>query len=144
MQTSIPPMIAAPRPALAPWVLLAGALGAGMVLYYLLDPAQTHIFPTCYFHEATGLDCPGCGGQRALHQLLRGHVAEAFHLNALLFALLPLGLWLLLWEMVRAVTGRTWPTVFSRPAAIWALAGVIVAFGIARNLPFAPFNLLHP
>lgn len=32
---------------------------------------------TCSFKEHTGMDCPGCGMQRALFELLRGNIIES-------------------------------------------------------------------
>lgn len=59
------------------------------VLYYHFDPARHSFFPPCLFRWLTGYDCAGCGSQRAIHQLLHGHVADAWHLNPLLVFLLP-------------------------------------------------------
>lgn len=69
------------------------ALGLGaclvlLALYAVFDPATTP-FPQCVFHQLTGLDCPGCGSQRAVHSLLHGDVTAAFGYNALLVVMLP-------------------------------------------------------
>lgn len=45
--------------------------------------------PRCLFHLFTGWDCPACGTQRALHQLLHGHLREAFGYNPFLLVSLP-------------------------------------------------------
>lgn len=90
----------------------------------------------------TGLDCPGCGGQRAAHQLLHGNFAVAFRSNALFVSLLPLAvicLTRLLWAKLTGDAVR-WP--FRRVGWVWLLAGLVVAFGIVRNLP--GFEWLRP
>ena len=57
------------RPVSAP-LLVGGALLAGCVAMRAVDPAGG---PTiCPFKAMTGLDCPGCGATRAIHQLLNG------------------------------------------------------------------------
>src|SRR5947208_1463571 len=78
----------------------AGLVAAGAILcvvaaaiFFLFDPARVAIFPPCLFHQFTGLDCPGCGAQRALHQLLHGNVIAALRLNAMFVASLPLCAW---------------------------------------------------
>ncbi|RRD80152.1 DUF2752 domain-containing protein [Alloprevotella sp. OH1205_COT-284] len=59
-------------------VLVAGSL------YYLYDPELGAWFPQCHLRTWTGYSCPTCGAQRALHDLLHGHVAEAVAHNLLL------------------------------------------------------------
>lgn len=45
--------------------------------------------PKCPFKLVTGLDCPGCGFQRALHALLHGKIAEAVRYNLFLLYAIP-------------------------------------------------------
>jgi hypothetical protein len=73
-----------------------------------------------------------------VHQLSHGHLGAAWRLNPLLVALLPVALWLGLREAVRALTGRAWPGLVTRPVFGWLLAGALVLFGILRNVPFHP------
>lgn len=102
---------------------------------FRLNPAEHSFFPKCTFHSLTGLDCPGCGGQRAVHQLLHGHVVAAFRCNALLITLLPIALWYFVRFLVRRFAGRVLPAPFQHHLWAWVLAAVVVSFGIARNLP---------
>jgi len=37
--------------------------------------------PKCPFKLITGLNCPGCGIQRAIYALLHGHIVEAIQYN---------------------------------------------------------------
>ncbi|MFZ1694855.1 MAG: DUF2752 domain-containing protein [Flavobacteriales bacterium] len=41
----------------------------------------------CFYKKYFGMDCPGCGMQRALVELFKGNLAESFHLYP---ALLPI------------------------------------------------------
>ena len=52
-----------------------------MTIYYLYDPVAAQWTPKCSFKLVTGLQCPGCGIQRALHALLQGHFVDAIHYN---------------------------------------------------------------
>jgi hypothetical protein len=114
--------------------LLASA--AAVAVLYLFDPATAGFYPVCGLHQLTGLQCPGCGGLRAAHQLTHGHIAAAWRLNPLAVALLPAALWLGLREAARTFTGRQWPGLVTPPVFGWLLAAAVVLFGILRNVPF--------
>jgi len=111
--------------------LLFGANAAAVIA---IEPARVSIFPVCPFHQMTGLWCPGCGTTRALHQLLHGNLAAAFRFNLLSMSMLPVAGYLI----VRGDTSTL------KPAWIWALLVVVVAFGVLRNIPAYPFTLLAP
>jgi hypothetical protein len=64
-------------------------LVCGIVLFFF-DPATTGLYPPCLFKTFLGVQCPGCGSLRAMHQLLHGNVAAAWALNKLVFIALPL------------------------------------------------------
>lgn len=53
----------------------------GVIAYYYLNPVQFRLMPKCPFKLITGLNCPGCGIQRAIHALLHGEIKEALHYN---------------------------------------------------------------
>ena len=61
-------------------------------LFYWKDPMQSSWFLICPLKLTTGYDCPGCGSQRALHQLLHFNFKQAFLLNPLLFLFAPYAL----------------------------------------------------
>lgn len=113
-----------------------GAVGLGAIAgaaIYLRDPAKGLPFPPCPFHAVTGLDCPFCGTGRALHQLLHGHVHQAFSLNPLVVALVPVAL----------VAGASFFGLLRIKVPRWlpvASLVVVLAFTVARNLPFGPLH----
>lgn len=59
-----------------------------LVLYYV-NPEHVIWMPKCPFHLLTGLQCPSCGSQRAVHQLLHGHLREAWRYNPFLVVSAP-------------------------------------------------------
>lgn len=106
-------------------------------LLYWHRPAGQFFYPRCSFHAMTGWWCPGCGGLRSVHELLHGHGLAAVRCNALFVVGAPA--WVV-WVWWRRRTGRE---VLS-PRLFWILFGVVVAFGILRNLPGVPFSWLAP
>jgi hypothetical protein len=120
---------------------IAALLAAGGAILFLFNPAQSGFYPFCLFYKTTGLLCPGCGGLRATHQLLHGHLFEALHLNALFVLAIPLGvLWAFrIWNLKRRDPSAH---VIIKPAWLWIACAVLIVFAIVRNLPFAPFTWL--
>ncbi|MFD8233500.1 DUF2752 domain-containing protein [Streptomyces sp. NPDC059696] len=105
-------------------------LTAVVVATACADPSRPGPFPSCPFHAVTGLDCPGCGSLRALHELTHGQVVAAADYNALLLVFLPVGVWVWL----RVVTGRSRQR--ARPVWwAWAVLGVLLVWTVLRNLP---------
>jgi len=60
-----------------------------VIVYFTFSPTQSFLFPKCPFLVVTGLKCPGCGSQRAIHALLHLHFVEAIKYNALFVSSLP-------------------------------------------------------
>ena len=113
--------------------LLAGLALA--VLYFRLDPAR-YPFPRCPVHWLTGLHCPGCGTQRALHALLHGRIEQAVSYNLLAAICAPVVGLGLLEEAGNAWYGRPRRiTLLYRPWLGHGLVMLTVAFTILRNLP---------
>jgi hypothetical protein len=104
-----------------------------LTLLFFFDPARYAFYPVCLFHMTTGLLCPGCGGLRAAHQLLHGHIGEAFKLNAMLVVAAPVVLYCALSVLLRRL--RRQPAgVEVRPLWIWVGVGLVFVYGIGRNL----------
>jgi hypothetical protein len=118
---------------------VVGSLAAALILY-LFDPTRVRIYPVCVFHRLTGLDCPGCGSLRALHQLLHGNLREAFHFNALLIVSLPVFAWLGC-RIARSEMMQQRPAPI-RPVWVWLFIAAWILFGTLRNVP-AFSGILH-
>ncbi len=130
---------------LAPWWILgAAAIGAGLLLFWHMDPARLGL-PLCSFYAATGWHCPGCGATRATYQLLHGHVGLALQDNALWILTLPLALYMAASEVRYATAGRPLPGNLARRPALWVGLGVAAfVFFVLRSIPMYPFVLLVP
>jgi hypothetical protein len=116
--------------------------GAGVVWYF--DPTKAGFFPVCPLYALTGFACPGCGLTRGFHALFHGDVLTALDYNALLpifglffgFGFLSL--------VFFALRGRRLPVNIFHPTALWVALVLLGIFGVARNLPWYPFNVLFP
>lgn len=115
-----------------------------LMMLFVFDPATSGVFPPCPLRYLTGWYCPGCGSLRALHQLLHGNLQAAWAMNPLTILCLPFVAYGLVSYALRPIRGRGLPEIFLPAGVIRALCAVIVLYGIARNLPLYPFNLLAP
>ena len=115
------------------FILLATAAAILLVLFYgHFDPEQSRWMPHCLFLSLTGLECPGCGSQRALHALLNGDVAAAWTYNPLVIILTPLSA-LLIYSNVRRQRYPRLHRALNSPAAILTLALGVTVWFIIRN-----------
>ena len=121
-----------------------GALGLGAGLVWYFDPAKAGFFPYCPLLRFTGFACPGCGLTRGFHALLHGDVVTALDFNALipLFVLI-LG-YVVASLLSLAIRGRAILALERNLIFLWILVGVLIIFGVLRNLPFYPFTILFP
>lgn len=143
MRRTIPPT---PRPWTVRrpllWAALAAVILAGVTVVAVFPPTETAWYPKCTFRELTGYHCPGCGTARALHALFHGRVWQAvlynpFTVAAVLYAA---------WEPINSAVAR-WRRRPKRTIAtwlVWTFVGLLLAFGVLRNVPYEPFTLLAP
>jgi hypothetical protein len=120
---------------------LTVVLVAIMVVLYFFNPSLYHFYPVCQFHRLTGLNCPGCGGTRAVYALLHGDFAEAFHDNALFVAGLVAAVLRGGWFALNRIRGRQNGS-FIPPRWLIPMAVLAALFGVLRNLP--AFSFLSP
>lgn len=126
------------------WIFIAVAV-AGSLLYFLFDPAVNRFFPPCPFHTLTGFFCPGCGSQRAFHDILHGHLLQAASHNILFLLFTPL----MLFAGVVAANNvlrkkKVEQRLFNSTIFTKAVLIAVVSFWILRNLPLRPFSMLAP
>ena len=88
----------------------------------------------CLFKAATGLDCPGCGTQRAFHALLHGDLAGAWGFNAAFVLSLPLIALLVALRLKPGISPLMVRITGSRPF-ILTVFFLFVAWTIMRNIP---------
>lgn len=129
-------------------VIIVAALltaGAAIFLYGMGDPASGRLYPKCPFHLLTGLECPGCGSQRAIHCLLNGEFAMALHYNALIVIAIPCVLLCSAAEIASRTArhGRLYRfmsgirRILCAGPAIYVILAVILLFWIFRNFSAA-------
>jgi len=127
------------------WSMIICVLLLVSAFYYFVDPEKSGIGIPCTFKAVTGLNCVGCGGQRAFHFLLHGEFLKAARYNFLIY-LFPFFLYLIyviikvyIFKEEKYLTGF----MFSSQLGITVLI-VVLTFMILRNIPCEPFIYLSP
>jgi len=105
------------------WAWVAVAVGAAALLFLgWQNPAELPWFPKCPFFALTGYKCPGCGTLRAIHFLLHLNFAEAWRMNPLAVATIPL---------VGALAA--FPKFRRNPLTGWSIFIIVLGHWIFRN-----------
>ena len=122
--------------------VLAFSTGSAIVWYF--NPSNNNFLPVCPLYSMTGFACPGCGLTRGFHALFHGDVLTALDYNALIpgFAVV-LGI-LFLSMMSVVVRGRGFGISMLSPKLLTGVLVLLLVFGVVRNLPMYPFNVLYP
>jgi hypothetical protein len=120
------------------WSLALVAIGVIVVLYAIFDPATNALFPKCPFKMLTGLECPGCGSQRAIHRLLNLDFQGAISQNVLVMVAIPYMITGALFDLTggRSEGVLRWRKRLFGATAIWIILAIIVIFTILRNVPY--------
>ncbi len=111
---------------------------AGVAAVAVRDPHVPNSWGTCPLLATTGVFCPGCGGLRAVADLVRGDIVAALSSNALAVVLLAVAA--LAWVVAarglvlqRSVPWERWVTGRTTAGVVLALA----AFSVLRNTTLA-------
>ena len=117
------------------WVIAITLVSVFAILYRTFNPVENKYFPKCPFKELTGLKCPGCGSQRAIHYLLNFDLTDALKENALLVASIPYLIVGLVFESLKNPGENTlkWRRRLYGKRAIFVVLFIIIAFWILRN-----------
>jgi hypothetical protein len=109
-------------------------LFVGMI-YFWFNPATSGWFFKCPFLYVTGYQCPGCGSQRALHELLHLNIKEAFNYNPLFVISIPYVVAALLFQIpsVKDRFPKTNQILFGFKTWLIILV-IILLFFVLRNI----------
>ncbi|WP_239459935.1 DUF2752 domain-containing protein [Nocardioides daejeonensis] len=101
----------------------------------LRDPHESGSWGYCPWKLLLGVDCPGCGGLRAVNDLTHGDVLSAASSNLIVVLVVPVAVLTWLFWVLRLRRGSGgFPAV---PTWAWGSALVLLAgFTVVRNLPF--------
>lgn len=120
-------------------IIIASAISILFVavafLFYTFDPADEIFAPKCPWLLLTGSECPGCGSQRAIHDLLHARLGSAFAHNLLVPIAIPYVLAGIYFQYFggKKRFPKTERILFGRRAAIILLV-IIIGYWVLRNV----------
>lgn len=127
------------------YLVIAAILIIGLLLFYFFyNPAQYSIFPRCPFNRLTGLFCPGCGSQRAIHQILHGYFINGISHNLLI----GLAVFVIAYDafihLTNNVLNKNFKNILHYSKITYTILILIVLFWVLRNINQYPFTILAP
>lgn len=103
-------------------------------VYYLIDPSKSSFFLKCPLKAVSGYDCPGCGVQRAFHELLHFRFFEAFKYNQLFVLSIPILVIVLLMKSFGSERIKTLiSNFFKSKFLIFSVLIIVLVFLLLRN-----------
>ena len=116
-------------------IVIALIAAIAIATYALVNPSNSAFIPKCPFKILTGLSCPGCGIQRAIHAATEGHFSEALSYNYFLVVSLPYLLALVLekWILPSKWSAKLYPILYNR-LLVLSFFFLTIAWWILRNI----------
>lgn len=123
-------------------IALAILLGYAMCRKGIRLETVTQLLPPCFFYSLTGLYCPGCGGTRAVLELLHGHVLLSLWYHPIVVYAAGLYSWYLLTNTIEWMShGRL--SIGIRYHRWYGIVAVILVIAncILRNIVLIVFHI---
>ena len=125
-------------------IFIVIGLTAILSLFFLYNPLQYNFFPKCPIYSFTGTYCPGCGSQRAIHQLLNGNIVEGFKHNFLILLLLIVIVYDTIIRYSSIFFRKTFKNLLHKPVTTISILIIVIIYWILRNINHYPFTILAP
>jgi len=120
----------------ATWIAASAVMFGLAFVYKSFNPGDYEAYPRCPFLQLTGLTCPGCGSQRAIHHLLNLELSSAFRQNQLMLLSIPYLILGATFEFSKSKTLKflTWRKRLFGPLATRIVLVIVLVFWIGRNI----------
>jgi hypothetical protein len=112
--------------------------------YFTINPNEVDFMLKCPLYSTTGVYCPGCGSQRAIHHLLHFDFIKAVNNNSLLL----IGILSVTYHygilFSNKFFNKNYKSIFDNSKNLLIVLIITILFWILRNIPYHPFTLLAP
>lgn len=115
-----------------------------LALYFFWNPSDTNLFPKCPVYSVTGIYCPGCGSQRAVHQIINGNIIEGIRHNYLIALLLVVMLYEAFVYIMNNLLNKGIANYLHKSKVTLGVLMIVILFWVLRNINIYPFTELAP
>lgn len=115
-------------------ILLCAFMATAAFLYFTYNPLEYAWFPKCAFYQLTGLECPGCGSQRAIHAILNGNILEGLRTNPFIIISIPYGFLLIMILIFKTPFTEKLRTKLLNYKVLYIYCTIFIGWWIIRNL----------
>lgn len=91
-------------------------------------------FGVCPFYRMTGYLCPGCGGTRAFHSFLTGHLINSFRYNAFVWYVMCCYVIFMISQTIRLLTKEKYKGFLFHMRYIYIGVAILVLQCIIKNV----------
>lgn len=113
-------------------------------LYFFVSPFSSNYFPKCIFYSCTGYYCPGCGSQRAAHNLLHLNFKEVIQQNILFLGGVIAFIYYIFITLSNTFFNTNYKNILTKRLFLWLVVIIIILFTVLRNIDKEPFIWLAP
>jgi len=113
-------------------IIVSFALVIAVALVRNFNPEEV-IFIICPINFLTGINCPGCGMTRAMHQLLNGNIEKAIWYNIMIIPTICVGIYGVYRYFCFLINGDK---MFNKKlkVVVGIFAVLLIIFAVIRNL----------
>ncbi len=112
--------------------------------YFTINPNEVDFMLKCPLYKTTGIYCPGCGSQRAIHHLLHFDFIKAAQNNILLLIGLLSAVYHYGIQFINRYFIKNFKSIFNNTKNLLIILIIVILFWVLRNVPYYPFTLLAP
>ena len=115
---------------------MLGTLATATVALHLRDPHVQGTWGICPTKAVLGIECPGCGGLRAVNDLTNLQLVDAISSNLVFVAAIPVLAYVFARWSVGRWRGQAWdPSERAMNLSGLTLVVVLTVFTVLRNVP---------
>ena len=118
--------------------------GVVAFFYFTINPSEVDFMLKCPLYSSTGVYCPGCGSQRAIHHLLHFNIIKAAQNNILFLIAIIAALYHYSIPLINTRFTKNYKSIFDSNRNLIIVLIITILFWILRNIPYYPFTLLAP